>query len=131
MSEPLTPEEYQKLLEIGAQNAQISPRIKMQQEQAKRLRASGGARVGMGGIGGLAQGISQALQLHKAGQLESAGQKDEATMAGNSSQQNNMIMQAILRGSQMNRAPAPAWQTPPFNPQTPQDPYGALRTGGV
>lgn len=128
MSEPLTPEEYQKLLEIGAQNAQISPRIKMQQEQAKRLRTSGGARVGMGGIGGLAQGISQALQLHKAGQLESAGQKDESTMAGNSSQQNNMIMQAILRGSQMNRVPT---ATPPINPQTPQDPYGALRTGGI
>jgi hypothetical protein len=128
MSEPLTPEEYQKLLEIGAQNAKISPRIKMQQEQAKRLRASGGRQVAIGGIGGLAQGISQGLQMYKAGQLDKASQAGETTAADNSSQQNNMIMQAILRGSQMNRVPT---ATPPINPQTPQDPYGALRAGGI
>jgi len=117
--EPLTQEEYQQLLELGAINAKLDPKIKMQQEAAAQLRQNVGVPIRIGGYGGIAQAIGQLAQAGVAKRKDNMTQADQATRGDNATKQNQMIMAAILRGQQQ---PPPPAQLPSPMPQRPM-PY--------
>lgn len=98
--EPLSMEEYIKLLELGGQNSELAAQIKQQLAMAEQLRAEapsmrGNSRIQvaphfMEYLGGLARNRASALQSQ-------AATDSQKRAAQNTNLQNQMIMQGILR----------------------------------
>jgi chaperonin cofactor prefoldin len=112
MEDVLTPEEYALLLSLGTDNQQLSDAIKMQMHQAEQLRAEAPqmrragrvvmAPTAMELLGGLAQNKSSY-------DLQRGALENQKRSAATTNQQNQMMMQALLRGRQPQQAaPTPA-----------------------
>lgn len=124
MSEPLTPEEYQKLLELAGQNDELAQQLAVQMQQAKnmregvqspQLRQAGRVVVAphwMEALGGIAQ---QGAIARKDRSMEENRRKQ----ANNRSLQNQMIMQSILKSTQ----PPPTVAGPGLMPPKQPSPY--------
>lgn len=98
--EPLTQEEYEELLALGAQNAQLDPKIKMQQEMAQQMRQNVGTPIRHGGASGIVQALGQLAQASVAAKKDRGALADQGLRGQNSARQNQMVMAAILRGQQ-------------------------------
>lgn len=125
MQDVMTPEEYELLIALGGENAQLAEQIKVQQAQADALRQD----MPQGQMAGRVYVAPNVLQY--AGKLAGdnvARQKQEKaaaygqTMGANTQQQNRMVMQGILKG---NAPTAPATL-----PEQGADPYSRFRQAG-
>lgn len=127
--EPMTPEEYQMLLQLGTDNSDLQETIKMQLAQAEALRRGGG--LGMRDAGRMTVAphwlelVGQLAREGVAYNKQESALADRKKMGANTQMQNNLIMQGILA--------RPKAQPAPFSFQAPQqdeDPYSFFRIGG-
>ena len=101
MNEPMSYEEYLQLLQLGGDNADLANAIAQQQQQAEWLRMNAPEMRGNGRVqtapgfmellGGLARNKSS-FDLQKTVREQQQRQQQQST------HQNQLIMQAILRG---------------------------------
>lgn len=99
MNEPLTPEEYQALLQAGVSNAELDAIMQMQMAQANQLRTGapemrGNSRVQMAPhwlemVGGLARN-------KVAGDKEQAALATKKQMVQNTGNQNQLLLKALM-----------------------------------
>lgn len=127
MNDVMTPEEYELLLSLGAQSAEVQAAIEQQLAQAERLRAQGQLPQGqMAGRLYVAPNILQyaaALANTKvAGDKERMAAEQRRSVLGNQNQQNQMVMRSILNSNR------PNYMQP--QPSQPEDPYARFRMGG-
>lgn len=125
MNDVMTPEEYELLLSLGGDNAQLEQDMAMQQAMAEQLRQS----MPQGQMAGRVYVAPNVLQFagKLAGDKASTIQGNKAresgrAMGANTQQQNRMIMQGILKG---NAPTGPAQM-----PEQYSDPYGRFRQAG-
>lgn len=109
MQDVMTPEEYELLMSLGGDNAQLEQDMAMQQAMAEQLRQA----MPQGQMAGRVYVAPNILQYagKLAGDKASMIQGNKAreigrTIGANTQQQNRMVMQGILKGSQPPTAPA-------------------------
>lgn len=117
MNEPLTLEQYQELLALGGQNADLDQQMKMQLAQAKMMREGGAPQMREVGrvtvaphwlelVGGLAK-------QKVAGDIDKQAMMTGQTRQANVNKQNEMIMRGILGGTpQASTAQGPGLRLP-------------------
>lgn len=129
----LTPEQYEELLRLGTENQELAAAIAQQQALADSLRTNDfGQMRGNGRV----QVASSPLEMlagigrnWKAGQMDKAIQGQQRTSIGNTQQQNQTVMRAILNGNNSGSSLPPS--VAPFNPGAGGgDPYSSFRRGG-
>lgn len=125
MQDVMAPEEYELLMSLGGDNAQLAQDMALQQAQAEALRQD----MPQGGMAGRVYVGASPLQfLAKLGTDNVVRKKQEKaaemgrTMGANTQQQNRMVMQGILKGNQ----PTPA----PAMPEQGANPYEQFRRAG-
>lgn len=124
MNDILTPEEYQQLLELGAQNTGLDDQILQQMQMAKMMQAQPPQTQQYGRVvvppnllnllGGLAQ--QKTSQDWLAQVMKSQGQRNANTAA-----QNSKILEAILRSKQPPSAEPGGTGLQPPRPRSPYD----------
>jgi hypothetical protein len=138
-SEPLSPEEYAYLLQLGSMDTDLANALQMQMEMAKNMRVNSAPETQMYGrvavaphplalAGGLARNYT-------ANQMQQRGLGMQHDMTQNRHLQNQMIMRAILtNGARFpNMDPTQAGTTPaqPNQPQpNPQPGVNPFLDGG-
>lgn len=120
---PLTEEEYQQLLQLGAANQEMDPQISQQMAIAEMMRNAPAPQMrnprgipvapGWGeALGNIAQ---QGVGHYAAGQAKT---KQEA-QAKNQAAQNQMILKALMQQNQPMQQPAGPGFMPPQDPRNP------------
>ncbi len=102
MQQPLTPEQYQQLLDLGGENSDLATQMQMQMAQAKALRPEAPQMRQVGNvaraphwmelIGGLAQAKTS-------NDLNAAAMATGKKQTANRGTQNNLIMQGLFKGN--------------------------------
>ena len=104
MNEPLTLEQYQQLLALGSENEGLDQEIAMQLAQAKSMRDRGAPQLRDAGTFKVAPGAIETLggiaNQGGAAFMDSKAKAGMKARTGNTSAQNNMLLQAILGGAQ-------------------------------
>lgn len=121
MNEPLTPEEYAMLLQLGGDNAELQQEIQRQQALADGLRTNDfGQMRGNGRIQvapGLLETGANIFRNYRAGQMDDAIKAQSGQVLGNTRKQNEVIMKGILgRGPGIQSPGSVPGMTPGFNP---------------
>ena len=114
MEDVLTPEEYALLLQLGADNSQLDDAVKMQMLQAEQLR-TGAPQMRQAGRVNVAPNALELLGNLAQNKVSYDKQKQalagRGQAAGNMNQQNQMLMQALLRGRGAPQPAPPGWPT--------------------
>lgn len=124
----MTSEDYQKLLDLGGENADSETQMLLQQAQAKRLRA--GNDLQMRNVRGIPVAPSWAEALGSIGREGFAGSADskaggfQQQKNSTSAAQNAMILKALLENSPQAAQPSSAGMSP-------QGSYGMQPPKGV
>jgi len=126
MNDVLTPEQYQQLLDMGMDNAQIEAAMEAQKAQANVLRGRGempqGAMAGRVFVPPSLFQYAGAMANQKvAGDKDRAAAAQQSAMGKNTSAQNQMVMRAILGQGQPMQQPGPDQNA---------DPYARFRRAG-
>ncbi len=111
MDQPLTPEEYQKLLDLGNQNMGLDNQIAMQQKQADMLRQGNRPDMRQAGrltvaphwmelVGGLArEGVGN--------RVANQAMQGQNTKVGNMGMQNNLLLKALMGNQRLSQPGTP------------------------
>lgn len=134
MQDVMTPEDYELLLSLGGENAQLAEEMKMQMLQAEQLRKEtpeGRMISGHYVAPSITQFASKMMGDKWAHDKQTAALETSRTAGRNTTQQNQMIMQGILRGNKPLNPSVGGTATPPFQ-QAPmqEDPYARFRKAG-
>lgn len=131
MQDVMSPEDYELLLQLGGQNAIDEQQIQMMLQQAEQLRNQGAAPE-MRGNGRLMiapnplEYLGAAANQYAAGQTRKGAMDMQRGMGERQTQQNQRIMQALLRGQQTAPVPngAPGMLNAPKSPFRFGEPQG-------
>lgn len=124
MNDVMSPEDYQLLLQLGGQNQLDEQQIQMMLQQAEQLRAQGAAPE-MRGNGRVQvapnplEYLGAAANQYAAGQTRKGAMGMQKGVADRTTQQNQMIMQALLR----QQPPAPVPNGAPGMLNAPKSPF--------
>ena len=135
MNDVMSPEDYKRLLELGSQNSADEQQIQMMLEQAQQLRQQAGAPE-MRGNGRIMvapnplEYLGAAANNYSAGQTRQQAMDMQKGMAGRQNEQNQMIMQALLRQRQMQN-PEPVANGAPGVLNAPRSPFQLGNNGGM
>lgn len=129
MQDVMTPEDYQLLLSLGGENSQLSEEMKMQMLQSEQLRRDTpqGKMAGRVFVApSITQYASKVMGDKMSYDKQQGALENSRKLGANTQQQNQMIMQGILRGNApMQR---PSMGTAPATMQ--DDPYARFRKAG-